>query len=147
MIVGKGRGHATRVTALALAAGVVAALAASSSTASSRLSPAAGIAEAKKLVTQYEQPPKWAPPGTPFDASKAKGKSIWYVSLSLSIPFEQYMLQGIQQGAKSVGAKGVGFDGKFSAAEGSRGIEQVFYGASLVLAVAFSRLAGRRGTG
>ena len=41
MIVGKGRGHATRVIALALAAGVVAALAASSSTASSRLSPAA----------------------------------------------------------------------------------------------------------
>jgi len=135
MIVGKGRGHATRVIALALAAGVVAALAASSSTASSRLSPAAGIAAAKKLVQQYEQPPKRAPPGSPFDASKAKGKSIWYVSLSLSIPFEQYMLQGIQQGAKSVGAKGVGFDGKFSAAEGARGIEQAVQAKASVIMV------------
>ncbi len=65
---------------------------------------------------------RWKPPGAPFDASKAKGKSIWYVSLSLSIPFEQYMAQGIKQGAKLVGAKGVGFDGKFSAADAARGI-------------------------
>jgi ribose transport system substrate-binding protein len=135
MIVGKGRGHATRVIALALAAALVAALGASSSTASDQLSPAAGIAAAKKLVQQYEQPPKWAPPGKPFDASKAKGKSIWYVSLSLSIPFEQYMLQGIQQGAKSVGAKGVGFDGKFSAAEGSRGIDQAVQAKASVIMV------------
>src|SRR5262245_64375914 len=100
-------GRRTRLIALAVAGAVLAALGASaSSSASSRLAPAAGIAEAKKLVAQYEQPPKWAPPGKPFDASKAKGKQIWYVSLSLSIPFEQYMLQGIQQGAASVGAKG-----------------------------------------
>jgi ribose transport system substrate-binding protein len=119
-----------------VAGAVVAAHAASaSSSGSSRLAPAAGIAEAKKLVSQYEQPPKWAPPGKPFDASKAKGKQIWYVSLSLSIPFEQYMLQGIQQGAKSVGAKGVGFDSKFSAAEGSRGIEQAIRAKAAVIMV------------
>jgi ribose transport system substrate-binding protein len=126
----------TRLTALAVAGAALVALAASaSSSASSRLSPQAGIAEAKKLVAQYEQPPKWAPPGKPFDASKAKGKQIWYVSLSLSIPFEQYMLQGIQQGAKSVGAKGVGFDAKFSAAEGSRGIEQAIRAKAAVIMV------------
>jgi ribose transport system substrate-binding protein len=135
MMVGKGRGLAARLAALALAGALLAALGASSSTASNRLSAAAGIAEAKKLVKLYEQPPKWAPPGKPFDASKAKGKSIWYVSLSLSIPFEQYMLQGIQQGAKSVGAKGVGFDGKFSAAEGSRGIEQAIQAKASVIMV------------
>ena len=130
------RGGAQRAAALAVLGGLVAALGVSaSSSASSGLSPAAGIAEAKKLVTQYEQPPKWAPPGTPFDASKAKGKSIWYVSLSLSIPFEKYMLQGIQQGAASVGAKGVGFDGKFSAAEGSRGIEQAIQAKASVIMV------------
>ena len=134
-MVGKGRGPTARLAALALAGALLAALGASSSTASNRLSAAAGIAEAKKLVKQYEQPPKWAPPGKPFDASKAKGKSIWYVSLSLSIPFEQYMLQGIQQGAKSVGAKGVGFDGKFSAAEGARGIEQAIQAKASVIMV------------
>jgi ribose transport system substrate-binding protein len=126
----------TRLAALAVAGAVFVALGASaSSSASSRLSPAAGIAAAKKLVAQYEKPPKWAPPGKPFDASKAKGKEIWYVSLSLSIPFEQYMLQGIQQGAKSVGAKGVGFDSKFSAAEGARGIEQAIRAKASVIMV------------
>jgi ribose transport system substrate-binding protein len=108
---------------------------AATSSASSRLSPEQGIAEAKRLVTVYEQPPKWAPPGKPFDASKAKGKSIWYVSLGLSIPFEQYMLQGIKQGAALVGAKGVGFDGKFSATEYSRGIEQAIRAKASVILV------------
>jgi ribose transport system substrate-binding protein len=136
---GRGAGlqvRTRRVAALAVAGGLVATLGlTASSSASSRLSPAAGIAAAKKLVAQYEQPPKWAPLGKPFDASKAKGKSIWYVSLSLSIPFEQYMLQGIQQGAASVGAKGVGFDGKFSAAEGARGIEQAIQSKASVIMV------------
>jgi ribose transport system substrate-binding protein len=104
-------------------AGAVGVLATTSSAgATSMLSRADGIAEAQKLVNQYSQAPKWKPPGKPFDASKAKGKSIWYVSLSLSIPFEQYMAQGIKQGAALVGAKGVGFDGKFSANDAARGI-------------------------
>src|SRR5690242_1149064 len=112
-----------RVAALAGGGALVAALAVSSGAgANSGLSREDGIAIAQKLVNQYQQPPKWAPPGKPFDASKAKGKSIWYVSLSLSIPFEQYMAQGIKQGAALVGAKGVGFDGKFSANDAARGI-------------------------
>jgi len=138
MIVGNGRvkRSTTRIAALAVSTGLLVALAAATSSSATRsLSPAAGVAEAKRLVKQYEQAPKWAPPGKPFDASKAKGKSIWYVSLSLSIPFEQYMLQGIQQGAKLVGAKGVGFDGKFSAAEGSRGIEQAIQAKASVIMV------------
>jgi ribose transport system substrate-binding protein len=137
MIVRKRRVHLrTQLATLALGGATLVALGASaSSNANGSLSPSAGIAEAKKLVKQYEQAPKWKPPGTPFDASKAKGKSIWYVSLSLSIPFEKYMLQGIQQGAASVGAKGVGFDGKFSAAEGARGIEQAIQSKASVIMV------------
>lgn len=85
----------------------------------------ANIAEAQSLVTKAEQPiSSWQPVGGKFDASKAKGKTIWYISLSLTIPFEQFVLQGIQQGAALVGAKGIGFDGKFSPAEATRGIEE-----------------------
>jgi ribose transport system substrate-binding protein len=138
MMIRKTGGHvrAKRLAALAVAAIALLTLgAAGPSSATSSLSPAAGIAAAKKLVAQYQQPPNWAPPGKPFDASKAKGKSIWYVSLSLSIPFEKYMLEGIQQGAASVGAKGVGFDGKFSAAEGARGIEQAIRSKASVIMV------------
>jgi ribose transport system substrate-binding protein len=111
-----------RVAALVAVAGMAVFVAAASASSTHRLSRAAGIADAQKLVTKYSQAPNWKPPGKPFDASKAKGKSIWYVSLSLSIPFEQYMAQGIKQGAALVGAKGVGFDGKFSAADAARGI-------------------------
>jgi ribose transport system substrate-binding protein len=128
--------RAKRLAALTVVAIALLTLgAAGPSSATSSLSPAAGINAAKKLVAKYQKPPNWAPPGKPFDASKAKGKSIWYVSLSLSIPFEKYMLQGIQQGAASVGAKGVGFDGKFSAAEGARGIEQAVRSKASVIIV------------
>ena len=83
------------------------------------------ITEAQSLVTKAEQPiTDWKPAGGSFDASKAKGKSIWYISLSLSIPFEQFVLQGIQQGAALAGAKGVGFDGNFSPATASRGVSE-----------------------
>jgi len=85
----------------------------------------AKIAEAQTLVTEAEQPiTTWQPVGGKFDASKAKGKTIWYISLSLSIPFEQFVLQGIQQGAALAGAKGVGFDGNFSPATASRGVAE-----------------------
>jgi len=137
MMVGKheAKARTRQLGALAVATALVVALTASAASSASRMSAAAGIADAKKLVAQYEKPPNWAPPGKPFDASKAKGKQIWYVSLSLSIPFEQYMLQGIQQGAKLVGAKGVGFDSKFSAAEGARGIEQAIQSKASVIMV------------
>ena len=83
------------------------------------------ISEAQSLVTKAEKPiSSWQPAGSKFDATKAKGKTIWYISLSLTIPFEQFVLQGMQQGAALAGAKTVGFDGKFSPAEGTRGIEE-----------------------
>ena len=115
-------GRKRRIAALMAIAGLAVCVAAASASSTHRLSRAAGIADAQKLVAKYSQAPKWKPPGKPFDASKAKGKSIWYVSLSLSIPFEQYMAQGVKQGAALVGAKGIGFDGKFSAADAARGI-------------------------
>jgi ribose transport system substrate-binding protein len=90
-------------------------------------------------VTKAEQPiSSWQPAGGKFDASKAKGKTIWYISLSLTIPFEQFVLQGIQQGAALVGAKGIGFDGKFSPAEATRGVEQAIQAkASLIMVDGF----------
>jgi ribose transport system substrate-binding protein len=117
-------GRKRRIAALVGITGMLAVVLVASTTAGAtdRLGGPAGVAAAKKLVAKYSEAPKWAPPGKPFDASKAKGKQIWYVSLSLSIPFEQYMAQGIKQGAALVGAKGVGFDGKFSAADAARGL-------------------------
>jgi ribose transport system substrate-binding protein len=118
-----------RNTAFLVVLGLVAALGltfVATTIASSRLSRSGGVAEAKGLVKSYEQPIslKWRPPGKPFDTAKAKGKLVFFVSVGLSIPFEQELAQGIKNGVASVGAKMISFDGKFSAVEYSRGIEQ-----------------------
>ena len=85
----------------------------------------ANVAKAQQVVKQAEAPlTSWQPAGQPFDASKAKGKSMWFISASLSIPFEQFMVEGMKEGAATVGASVVGFDAKSSVAEATRGIEQ-----------------------
>src|SRR5262249_39558614 len=83
----------------------------------------ANVSEAQSLAKKAVAPiSNWQPAGQPFDASKAKGKSMFYISVSLSIPFEQYMLQGMKEGAAIVGATAVGFDAKSSVAEATRGV-------------------------
>jgi ribose transport system substrate-binding protein len=121
--------------ALALAVCLLSVACGSSSTATGGGTTSANIAEAQTLVTKAEQPiASWQPVGGKFDASKAKGKTIWYISLSLSIPFEQFVLQGIQQGAALVGAKGIGFDGNYSPATASRGVSEAIQAkASLIM--------------
>jgi ribose transport system substrate-binding protein len=85
----------------------------------------ANVSEAQRLVTQAEKPISgWQPAGQKFDGTKARGKSMWFISASLSIPFEQYMVQGMTQGASTVGASVVGFDAKSSTSEATRGIEE-----------------------
>ena len=96
-----------------------------STTGQTGTSVSANVTEAKQLAQQAEAPlSSWKPAGQSFDASKAKGKSMWYISVSLSIPFEQFMVQGMKEGAATVGANVVGFDAKSSLAEATRGIEQ-----------------------
>jgi len=83
----------------------------------------ANVSEAQSLAKKAVAPiSNWQPAGQPFEASKAKGKSMFYISVSLSIPFEQYMLQGMKEGAAIVGATAVGFDAKSSVAEATRGV-------------------------
>src|SRR5207253_9568833 len=98
------------LAALGLVALLVAAACGSGSTTTTTTTSSANVSEAQRLVKQAEQAQtSWQPAGEKFDASKARGKSIWYISISLSIPFEQYMLQGIKDGAATVGATVVGF--------------------------------------
>ena len=85
----------------------------------------ANVSEAQQLAKSAEAPQSsWKPAGQPFNASTARGKSMWYVSVSLSIPFEQFMVQGMKEGGAAVGVTTVGFDAKSSVAEATRGIEE-----------------------
>jgi ribose transport system substrate-binding protein len=45
-----------------------------------------GAAQAKQLVSQEEQPPKFTGPTSKVDIAKAKGKTVYYVSLTEEIP-------------------------------------------------------------
>jgi len=46
----------------------------------------AGVAEAQQLVAKAEQPPPWNGPTAKVDIAKAKGKTVYYVSLTEEIP-------------------------------------------------------------
>ncbi|HEX8977551.1 MAG TPA: sugar ABC transporter substrate-binding protein [Solirubrobacteraceae bacterium] len=59
---------------------------AASSGGSSSSSAASGVTEAKKLVAQEEQPPPFNGPTSKVDIAKAKGKTVYYVSLTEEIP-------------------------------------------------------------
>ena len=54
--------------------------------ASSRSGGSGGVAQAKTLVSQEEQPPKFTGPTSKVDIAKAKGKTVYYVSLTEEIP-------------------------------------------------------------
>jgi len=49
-------------------------------------SASAGVAQAKQLVAQEEQPPKYTGPTSKVDIAKAKGKTVYYISLTEEIP-------------------------------------------------------------
>ncbi|HEY0227826.1 MAG TPA: sugar ABC transporter substrate-binding protein, partial [Mycobacterium sp.] len=51
-----------------------------------------------------------------------KGEKVWFVSLSLSIPYSQQVLSGVKQASQALGIKVTSFDGQDSASQVSRGI-------------------------
>jgi ribose transport system substrate-binding protein len=57
---------------------------------------AAGVEEAKQLVAQAELPVTWEPP-PPFDPSAAAGKTVWFIPLLGSVPFETILMEGMQE--------------------------------------------------
>ncbi len=58
----------------------------SSSSGSSTASSSSGVSEAQQLVSKAEQPPPWQGPTGKVDIAKAKGKTVYYVSLTEEIP-------------------------------------------------------------
>jgi len=83
----------------------------------------AGVEEATSMVEEAEQPITEGPSVPAFDASGASGKKVWFVSLALAIPYSQQVWDGVQQGADALGVETKSFDGKFSPADVTRGID------------------------
>lgn len=59
---------------------------AASSSGTSSASGSSGVTEAKQLATTEEQPPAFKGPTSKVDIAKAKGKTVYYVSLTEEIP-------------------------------------------------------------
>jgi ABC-type sugar transport system substrate-binding protein len=68
------------------ATGAAATTSSAAGTGTSGSSGSGGAAQAKQLVSQAEQPPKFTGPTSKVDIAKAKGKTVYYVSLTEEIP-------------------------------------------------------------
>jgi ribose transport system substrate-binding protein len=137
---GRSRANLAMAGVALLLAGCGSVSASSSPSTGSAGAPATGgVAQAKRLVAQAERPINVVPPGGAFSTAQARGKSIWFVSVNLTIPFEQYIFKGLSAAARAVGAKAIPFNANGSAAEETRGIEEAVQAhANVIFAEAFS---------
>jgi ribose transport system substrate-binding protein len=72
----------------------------------------AEVSAAEKKVEEAEAPIKFETPGPPIDMAKNKGKTVWFVGASLSIPFIQTVVSGFEEAAGAAGVNVQVFDGK-----------------------------------
>ena len=84
----------------------------------------AAVAAAAAKTEAAAAPPQFSAPGPAFDASKAKGKTLWVIDVASSIPLTQVTDDAAKQALGLVGASLVRFDGKGSVSEFARGINQ-----------------------
>jgi ribose transport system substrate-binding protein len=68
--------------------------------------------------------PKFTPPGPAFDASPAKGKKVFFLSVLLTVPAQQYEWQGTQAAAEAAGLTAVSYDAKGTTDGAVQGIQQ-----------------------
>jgi ribose transport system substrate-binding protein len=115
--------HASILTvAVACATVAVAALMGGTYTAPAAAADPPGVAKAKAIVANAQRPIPHGPTGPKFNTSSLKGKNVWFVSFALPIPYSKQVWRGVQEATKALGMKATSFDGKFSAADTSRGI-------------------------
>lgn len=110
--------------AVTVSLGLAACSSKSSSTTATSSSSAAGsgsssgaVGDAASLMTRLRAPSNtFVAPGAALDAKSLRGKSIWYVSLSQSIPVLAVEQTGIRQAADALGMSLRICDGKFQPA-------------------------------
>ncbi|HZO96130.1 MAG TPA: sugar ABC transporter substrate-binding protein [Gaiellaceae bacterium] len=85
---------------------------------------AAVPAEIANRVKTYKQVPAFVRPGPPIDASKARGKTIFIIPESSSIPFISTIDKSIEKVARLVGVKTVVYTNQAQPSEWAAGINQ-----------------------
>lgn len=82
------------------------------------------VAQAKQLISRAKASVRFTAPGPSFDASKAKGKSVYYIAQALSLEFTRSVTGGIVAGLRSAGVKVTTVDDKANISETARLIQQ-----------------------
>lgn len=83
-----------------------------------------GVTAAREAVDAAKAMPEFKAPGPAFDASGASGNTVFWLSVDNSIPIMQTLGDAIEEAGREVGVSVVNFDGKGSATEFNRGMEQ-----------------------
>jgi ABC-type sugar transport system substrate-binding protein len=87
--------------------------------------PAAGLAEAKRLVDQYRNPPAWQGPEQPVKIGGLSGKKVTYISVSNSIPVLKYWSDSLTRLLREHGGVQLNvIDAKGSVDEANKGFDQ-----------------------
>jgi ABC-type sugar transport system substrate-binding protein len=86
---------------------------------------ASGLAEAKQIVDEFRQPPKWQGPDAPVNISSVTGKKVTYISVSNSIPVLKYWSDQVTTLLEQYGGITLNvIDAKGSVDEANKGFEQ-----------------------
>lgn len=83
----------------------------------------AALAPLKAQLDAALAVPQFVPPGPAFDISKAKGKSLRYIAITLGVPVLQQNWAGVKEAAKVAGLDATSFDGQGSTSLCATGIE------------------------
>ena len=116
-----------RVSAvLGLAAMLLAAACGSSGSSSSSSGSVnqSNLSAVKSLFQKESGPVSWTDPGPKFDATKAKGKRVWWISNLGSNSFTPLIYNPFKEAMTAAGAEVTFFDGQGQASEEIRGMQQ-----------------------
>lgn len=95
-----------------LAAGAVSVGAAGLGSSAAAAPSAAPLADVRRNIALSKAVPKFKPPGPAFDATPARGKTVFYLSITFGVSIVQVLYAGVQEAAKAVGVKTLSFDAK-----------------------------------
>lgn len=76
----------------------------------------------ESVINEYQAKPTFTPPGPAFDAALAKGKTIFYIPLNSSLPFDTLMAEGAKEAATEAGANFVLYGNQGKPAEWVQGM-------------------------
>jgi len=83
----------------------------------------AGVEHAKAQIARFSQVPEFTFDGAPFDASKAKGKTVFNIPSSSQIPFLQVIDKTMAKIAKSYGINFIQYANSGQPSEWAKGID------------------------